>query len=307
MRVLWLADVLRAAGLTVVEHAGWKTRGWEPWDPQCGIVHATAAPATQPDSTQVAIVRDGREDLQGPIAVACVDRAGRWHVLASGRCNTTLTGTAGPFEGYGNQRCLGVEACNDNRTEPWPAVQYAAYYRGWAAICRRLGWGAARLVGHKEHTPGRKTDPTFDMNRFRADVARVLAGEDNEMELTDRVPSASTPDQPNRTVDMVLGDLWRGVHLRLTAWMAAVEQRLAAAEAREIARDVGQTALIERLGTLAGVPLTDAQLQDLHETLQDATAVVGERVLAELRRQEAEREAGLAAQLAAQTTESGAA
>lgn len=181
-RILWLADALRAAGCKVVEHAGWQTHGWDDWEPQCGIVHATAAPAWQPDATQVAIVRDGRSDLEGPIANACLTRDGTWHVLASGRCNTTLAGYAGtPFAGYGNLRCLGIEACNDNLAEPWPAVQYEAYARGWAAICRRLGWTAANLVGHKEHTPGRKTDPTFNMATFRARVGAYLAGEGEDM------------------------------------------------------------------------------------------------------------------------------
>lgn len=177
MAILWLADVLRAGGLTVVEHAGWQTRAADgSWTPTFGVVHATAAPASQADDTQVRIVRDGREGLPGPIANACVDRLGRWHVLAAGRCNTTLVGTAGPYEGLGNSYALGIEACNDNLGEPWPPVQYHAYAAGWAAICRRLGWAASRLVGHKEHTPGRKSDPTFDMTQFRAVVAARITG-----------------------------------------------------------------------------------------------------------------------------------
>ncbi|HEU4544427.1 MAG TPA: N-acetylmuramoyl-L-alanine amidase [Jiangellaceae bacterium] len=188
--ILWLADVLRAAGLTVVEHAGWTTRtvrdsNGDPlvWAPRFGVVHATAAPASQADSVQVAVVRDGRTGLPGPIANACVDRQGHWHVVAAGRCNTTLTGTAGPFEGLGNRYALGVEACNDNVSEPWPAIQYESYHRGWAAICRRLGWTASNLVGHKEHTPGHKSDPTFNMGEFRANVTQSMEGEP-EMELS---------------------------------------------------------------------------------------------------------------------------
>lgn len=187
MAITWFADVLRAAGLTVVEHAGWKTRTvGGSWTPTFGIVHATAAPDSQSDTTQIRIVRDGREGLDGPIANACVDRAGRWHVLAAGRCNTTIAGTAGPYVGKGNTYALGVEACNDNLGGPWPDVQYRAYVAGWAAIARKLGWGPERLRGHKEHTPGHKTDPTFDMAGFRANVARVLAGEDDADVLTDQ-------------------------------------------------------------------------------------------------------------------------
>jgi len=46
-----------------------------------------------------------------------------------------------------------------------------------AAIRRRTGWGVA---GHKEHQPGGyghssvKTDPSFDMNRFRQDVEALI-------------------------------------------------------------------------------------------------------------------------------------
>lgn len=183
MAITWLADVLRGAGLTVVEHAGWKTRTvGGSWTPTFGIVHATAAPDSQADDTQVRIVRDGRSDLDGPIANACVDRQGRWHVLAAGRCNTTIAGTAGPYEGRGNTYALGVEACHSNRAGAgWPDDQYIAYVRGWAAIARKLGWGPERLRGHKEHTPGHKTDPNFDMAKFRRDVAQVLAGEADEM------------------------------------------------------------------------------------------------------------------------------
>lgn len=186
MRATWLADVLRDAGLEVIEHAGWKyhdTGGT--WSPSFGVVHATAAPRAQADSVQVDVVRNGRAGLPGPIANCVVTRDGRWHVVAAGRCNTTLPGTAGPFKGQGNTYALGVEGCNDNRAEPWPDEQYRSYVRGWAAICRRLGWTAARLVGHREHTPGHKTDPTFDMDRFRADVAAVLVGEDDDMPLSE--------------------------------------------------------------------------------------------------------------------------
>jgi hypothetical protein len=176
MRITWLADVLREVGLGVAEHANWKTHERSGvWTPKFGVVHATAAPTWQADSVQIGIVRDGRSDLPGPIANACVGRSGIWHVLSAGRCNTTLQGTAGPFLGMGNSNALGVEACNNNINEPWSYRQYDSYVRGWAAICRRLGWTAENLVGHKEHTPGHKTDPTFDMNRFRNGVESYLA------------------------------------------------------------------------------------------------------------------------------------
>lgn len=202
VKLLWLADELRAAGLTVVEHAGWRDRVIPgSWSPRFGVVHATAGPRSQPDADQIAIVRDGRKDLPGPIGVACVDHGGRWHVLGAGRCNTTIAGTAGPYKGLGNTYALGVEACNDNRGEPWPRVQYESYYRGWAAICRRLGWTERNLVGHKEHTPGHKTDPSFDMDQFRRDVARVLAGGEED-------PMAALTDAEKKKLFNELHDIW---------------------------------------------------------------------------------------------------
>lgn len=184
MKITWLADVLSAAGLTVVEHTNWKTHDRPgDWDPKYIVVHATAAPRSQSDDTQVRIVRDGRSDLQGPIANAVVDRRGRWHVLSAGRCNTTLAGTAGPYKGLGNTNALGIEACNDNGlaspAEKWPTVQYESYVDGVAAICRKMKWSASHAVGHKEHCPGRKTDPTFGMPTFRTAVTKALTQEDD--------------------------------------------------------------------------------------------------------------------------------
>lgn len=177
MGLTWLADTLRGAGLEVVEHSGWKTHDRPgDWLPRFGVVHATAAPASQADSVQIRVVRDGRSDLPGPIANAVIDRDGRWHVVSAGRCNSTLVGTAGPFEGLGNTYALSTEGCNDNRDEAWSAKQYRSYVVGWAAWCRRLGWKPSRLVGHKEHTPGHKTDPTFNMDQFRRDVQAALDG-----------------------------------------------------------------------------------------------------------------------------------
>lgn len=184
MRVLWLAEVLRAAGLTVVEVDGWRALGSDQWAPTGGIVHATAdGAAANPvadvadDDAAIRVIRNGRPGLAGPIANVYHSRSGVWWVIASGRCNTALTGTAGPLKGLGNVNLLGVEHENDNRGERWPEVQWRTALVGWAAICRRLGWSAGRLAGHKEHDPGRKSDPLgVDMAAFRAGVARIIAG-----------------------------------------------------------------------------------------------------------------------------------
>jgi hypothetical protein len=109
MRLTWLADVLRAAGVQVVEVDGWRTRGRDDWGPIKGVVyHATADKANsgpadaRDDAGAIAVIRDGRVGLAGPIANAYVNREGVWFVITSGRCNTVRVGTAGPLKGLGN-------------------------------------------------------------------------------------------------------------------------------------------------------------------------------------------------------------
>lgn len=199
MVIPWLAEVLRAAGLDVVEVQGW--RGHRVplyWAPRGGIVHATADGAARnpvaevaDDTGAVRVIRNGRVDLPGPIANAYQARDGRWWVISDGRCNTALVGTAGPLRGIGNESLLGIEHENDNRGEPWPAIQYESAVRGWAAICRRLGWSADQLAGHKEHDPYRKSDPKgIDMVRFRRDVAAQLKADA-------QAPADKGDDMPN--------------------------------------------------------------------------------------------------------------
>jgi hypothetical protein len=251
VRITWLAGTLRAAGLEVVEHAGWESRAvGGTWSPRFGIVHATAAPAGQDDDVQVRVVRDGRADLDGPIANACVDRRGVWHVLAAGRCNTTKVGTSGPYAGQGNSGALGVEACNDNRSEPWPAVQYDAYVRGWAAICRRLGWSATQLRGHKEHTPGRKSDPTFGMHAFRELVQAILNGEDDDVSAQDVWTADLIPVQGKTETWQAAGTL--GATYDAAAAAVSGIARLEAVVAQLAGKDMVDEAAIVA-GVLAGL------------------------------------------------------
>lgn len=193
MRLTWLADVLRDAGLTVHEQSGWKTRGSDLSTIRGITCHATAGSATSTDAGEINVLLNGSPSAPPPIAQLYLSRSGQWWVIASGRCNHNKTGWAGPNKGLGNSNLLGIEAQNDNRNQAWPDAQYQSYVRGVAALVRKLGIPVAHVAGHKEHQPaaGRpsgetstKTDPTFDMNRFRADVARVLSGEDDDMPLT---------------------------------------------------------------------------------------------------------------------------
>ncbi|OKI47241.1 peptidoglycan recognition protein family protein [Micromonospora sp. CB01531] len=187
-RLLWLPQILRVAGLTVHEVDGWRERGSSDYDPRGVICHATAGSSTSTDAGEIGVLLNGSTSAPPPIAQLYLSRTGTWHVVASGRCNHAKVGWDGPLKGYGNTHLLGIEAQNDNRGQAWPAVQLDAYQRGVAAICKHMGWTAARNVAaHREHQPGAKTDPAgIDMKTFRSRVTAILAGEDDDM---------TTPDQ----------------------------------------------------------------------------------------------------------------
>ena len=188
MRLLWLPVVLRAAGLTVHEVDGWRTRGSANWGPIVGLTcHHTAGARNSSDAGEIGVLVNGRPGLPGPIAQLYLSRTGHWHVVASGRANHNKVGWAGPNEGYGNSNLIGVEAQHSGGDEPWTETQYRSYVRGVAAIARQAGFGPNRVGGHKEHQPGEKSDPTFSMTRFRIDVATNLEDDVTQAELEQAV------------------------------------------------------------------------------------------------------------------------
>lgn len=189
-RLLWLPDVLRAAGLTVHVVDGWKTRGKDTFGPVRGITcHGTGGGVSGTDKDEIRTLVRGRPDLSPPIAQLYLSRSGAWFVVASGTAHHNSMGWAGPNKGFGNDRLLGIEAQHNNRSEPWTVTQYTSYVRGVAALARKLDIPVRRIAGHKEHQPcpapsddvDCKGDPTLNMTKFRAAVAAVLAGEDNDV------------------------------------------------------------------------------------------------------------------------------
>ncbi len=180
MRLTWLADTLRGAGLRVREQADWLSRGVAFEAPPIGVVcHHTAA-RTRSNAPTLETVIQGRSDLPGPLSQLCLGRDGTFYVVAGGRANH-----AGPglWMGVasGNGRFIGIEAENAGETsgphvEPWPVVQMDAYRRGVAALLTRLGVPSFMCCGHKEYAlpVGRKPDPTFEMNLFRLNVFDLM-------------------------------------------------------------------------------------------------------------------------------------
>lgn len=182
-RALWLADVLRAAGLRVVEMAGWEARQSRAgYDPQGIVWHHTATGPNWSNAKVRALLRDGRSDLGGPLCQLGLERDGTFVVVAAGRANH-----AGFGDPWGNDS-IGIEAYNNGTGEPWPAVQVEAYDRGTAAICAHLGWDPMRKVrAHREVDPDRKIDPAgLDMDERRAAVAAVLEDDDMALNADDK-------------------------------------------------------------------------------------------------------------------------
>ena len=169
MRLPWLATILRAVGLDVVEHAGWENRGKDMLGVNGIVWHHTVTGTNWSDTEVCRLLINGRSDLPGPLCQLGLDRRGRYHLIAAGKGNHNGHGT------WGNQS-IGIEAFNDGVGEPWPAAQLDAFVAGTAAICRHLGMSTSKVLGHKETDPSRKIDPRgIHMPAARDRIAALLA------------------------------------------------------------------------------------------------------------------------------------
>ncbi|MBF6133518.1 N-acetylmuramoyl-L-alanine amidase [Nocardia otitidiscaviarum] len=172
---VWLADVLRAAGLRVIEHDGWRERGWGDFGDIRGVLcHHTAGGG----ENDWRIVQYGRSDLPGPLAQLVLERDGTYRVIAAGVCWHAGRGSwPGWPTNNANYHVIGIEAVNNGRGQPWPEVQLDAYRRGCAAILARIGRSSADCVAHREYSSEGKIDPAgIDMRVFRADVQALIDG-----------------------------------------------------------------------------------------------------------------------------------
>lgn len=175
----WLPGVLLEAGLKVAEEPGWESRGVGEMGDVAGVIcHHTAGPRNGV-MPSLRTLRDGRSDLRGPLAQIGLGRDGTCFIIAAGRCNHAGQGR---WQGIttGNSRFIGIEAENTGGHDdtPWPDVQMRAYWHAVAAILKHIKKPAIYCAGHKEYAlpVGRKPDPDFDMEAFRAAVASILDG-----------------------------------------------------------------------------------------------------------------------------------
>jgi hypothetical protein len=195
----WLPDVLRAAGLKVALVDGWENRGHGDVGKILGVLcHHTAGPK-EGNMASLGVLIKGRSDLPGPLAQLGLGRDGTYFVIAAGRCNHAGKGS---WQGItnGNTNFVGIEAENTGlpTDSPWPEVQMDAYCRGVAAILTHIKRTTAFCAGHKEYAlpAGRKPDPNFEMNTFRASVAAIMNGTAPPPVLIPPVEAPARPGAP---------------------------------------------------------------------------------------------------------------
>lgn len=177
-RLLWLADVCRAAGFDVQEVEGWKTRGNGDFTEVRGVVaHHTANP-NPADYSSLNIITYGRQDLKGPLSQLGLGRSGKVYVIAAGVAWHAGTGSYSWLPtNNANWYSIGIEAESAGTYDDWTPAQRTAYPKLVAALLAALGLPGDRIVGHKEYSDAGKIDPAFwDMNQFRATVKSLIAG-----------------------------------------------------------------------------------------------------------------------------------
>ena len=169
----WLADELRAAGLTVKDSGypidGWQKRGRSsggfPSTPLGVQWHHTASQTSPQNDINWQIV--GCDDA--PVGNLTIMRDGSVWMVAAGAANTA--GKGGPLSlsrgsiplDSANTRTVGIEVANSGTGEPWPQVQIDSYFTASNAINAKLGNLPTDVFSHSLGTgdgwTNRKIDP----------------------------------------------------------------------------------------------------------------------------------------------------
>ncbi|MGV5046900.1 peptidoglycan recognition protein family protein [Rhodococcus pyridinivorans] len=171
---IWLADVLRAEGLTCDIYPGAFNRGKGDFAGIWGVMaHHTGAPAgSNPGPKAIA-----EHPSLGLASQLHLDRNGKYTLCGVG---IAWHAGVGSYPGLptndANRLTIGIEAENSG-TEGWKPAQYDAYVRGVAAILRKLGHDSSRVIGHKEwggKAQGKWDPGGIDMDAFRRDVQKHI-------------------------------------------------------------------------------------------------------------------------------------
>lgn len=163
-----MADVLRAAGVAVVEQDGWQTRarssgGYSSGRPWCVMWHHTASSANASaasDANYMSYSADSK-----PIANILLARDGTAWVLAAGATNTNGKGDACSFSkgtvpaDSMNTYAIGMEIQNNGVGQAYSQQQIDAAFKVSLALCAAYGLQPDDVQQHVNYAPGRKIDP----------------------------------------------------------------------------------------------------------------------------------------------------
>lgn len=202
----------RAEGITkIVIMPGAKTHNRDDetgktFGPVYGVaIHHTAADWDN-DEDGAQFCYRGTASLPGPLCSDYLGEDGTLYVIGHGRTNhagtttqavkdSLLAGrkpnmtdrTVGAENVDANDFLFGLEIENrGDGKDPYEPVQYDVAVRWACAHIRHYkaqGWDENNAWGHKEIT-GRKIDPSFSMDKYRADVKARLEGEEEDVALT---------------------------------------------------------------------------------------------------------------------------
>lgn len=275
-----LANELRAHGLTVVEVAGWQSRGFLGQDLRevRGILwHHTATNRQRfsgADAPTLQMCIDGRPDVAGPLCNIVFGRNGTVYMVAAGVANHAGAGVAyGIPRDYGNHYLIGIEMESSGIAPwDWTADQLrVAPYLG-AALERITG--ASLQIGHMEYSSQGKIDPAGwpgGMDGLRNQINAVLNGTNNESEF-----DVDTTAKINAIYDRVFGrDVQRwfnpdSMEVRTEPFAGAI-----AARSSDVHDVISTNRWIEAntkriLDAIAGIPgISEATIQGLREQLSN--------------------------------------
>lgn len=202
-----LPVVLKAEGVKVAEYPGWRDRERDDETGKpFGPVHMVLNHHTAGTNSLATVAKNGVAGLPGPLAHIHLAKNGVATLCSAGRTNHAGLMARNAYESFlneershpapskasgtvdGNDVSYGIETENlGNGKDVYPRVQYDAWVRINAAICREYGWTAESCGCHKETSVEGKVDPRgpvegygtrgrfeFTPAQFRTDVAERL-------------------------------------------------------------------------------------------------------------------------------------
>lgn len=202
----WIA-ILTAEGVKVREYPGWTTAGRDDATGKTfGPVHMVLNHHTGGNGDRDVVAKNGVANLPAPLAHIWLGKDGTAWMCSAKRANhagamaenaylsflNEATVHPSPLKSSGtldgNDVAYGIETENrGDGKDLYPRVQYDAWIRINAALCRHHGWSADSCGGHKETSVEGKIDPlgpvegygtrgtfAFSLSRFRSDIAERL-------------------------------------------------------------------------------------------------------------------------------------